>query len=148
MPSNSKDEARAEAYKKLRDEALASEKASRTQAEAAVARAKGADEKLLEVVMDLDVAREKLAGAECKASSLAGEAEGAKADLLATTRRLVVGEALLEHASARIESLKSVLEQIATWPATHSAEAKAMRQIALAGLHTDQLRQRACADPS
>ncbi len=141
MP-NSKDEARAEAYKKLRDEALASEKASRTQAEAAVVRAKAAEEKLLEVVMNLDVAREKLADVEAKAASLAGAADGANADLLATTRRLVLSEALLECAGARIESLRSVLEQIASWPAGYSAEAKALRDVAATGLHTDLLRLR------
>ena len=144
MPS-SKEEARLEAYKKLRDEALASEKTARTQTEAAVARAMAAEEKLLEVVMHLDVAREKLVDAESKAASLASEAEGAKADLLATTRRLIVSEALLECTGARIESLRSVLEQIATWPAMHSSESRAMRQIAVTGLHTDQLRRRAAS---
>lgn len=146
MPS-SKEDARLEAYKKLRDEALASERTSRTQAEAAVARAKAAEEKLLEAAMNLDVAREKLAGAESKAASLVSEADGAKADLLATTRRLVLSEALFQCSEARVESLRSVLEQIATWPTTHSGEAKAMRQIAVAGLHTDQMRRRAASEP-
>lgn len=141
MP-NSKEEARAEAYKKLRDEALVSEKAARTMADAAAARAKAAEEKLLEVVMNLDVAREKLADAEARAESLASAADGSKADLLATTRRLVLSEALLECAGARIESLRSVLEQIASWPVGYSAEAKALRNVAATGLHTDLLRLR------
>lgn len=142
MPS-SKEEARLEAYKKLRDEALISERTARARAESSDAKARSAEEKALKAAMDLDVTRDRLRDAEAKVERLSGEVEGAKADLLATTRRMIVTEMALEQSSSRVESLRSILEQIATWPHSHSSEATAMRATAVKGLSTDRLRQRA-----
>ena len=147
MP-NSKDEARSEAFRRLRDVAVTAEKEARAGAEAAEARAKLAEDKVLTLTRDLEAAREKIIdGERCartqsiQAVGRASELEGAKADLLATTRRAIVGEVLLKDADVRISSLTDALRRIATWPLAHSAEARAMREVAAQGLASDQARR-------
>lgn len=151
--SGSKEEARIAAYKKLRDEAEI--------------RAKAAETRAAELESELKTIRPTIVGMEARlarysdqvtrlmgsvedstkryvdqAARISKEAEGAKADLLATTRRAIMDEILLKDLDERAVALKSALECVAEWPGLHSSEAKAMREVARKALREDRTRLR------
>lgn len=100
----------------------------RTEVEVALERAQAAEKRAQELTAELDALNRKSRH----------DLEAVQTDLLATTRQVVLLEAALEAADARIESLRSCLVQIATSPSTHSAEARGMRQVAAAALRQDR----------